>query len=398
MSNNNIGESPTNTTENSCKEIKIGCVPFWEQCQDEAILQLTYKLPSEITNTKLSEYRLPGLGIKIDLDRYFLIKDYEQRARIIASVYARLYLEEMSPDYGNSNLKGRFHWMGLGAFASKTVAYVLNHWLTDFTKNIGSSFKEAREMFACGNFWLYMEIAPWHIAWAICSESFDLCKTERDSRKFSIIQEKMKTLDWAEEALPKIGFLALDNESSASEKSKTGTIEAAFDALTKVEAIFESSEDEQEKYEKAGDDLLKNLMSFADNEQRNILQPIVWENESVKTVAEMQRWDFTGKIAPSTAVALSSDYHYSSLEEVRKYNSQIGFYTRKEMDERYRDIVPELPVKPYLFDEGAKAEDEDSRMEYVTRIAEAYHDLMLHDKGRAFLHEEIAIIATWGKG
>ena len=64
------------------------------------------------------------------------------------------------------------------------------------------------------------------------------------------------------------------------------------------------------------------------------------------------------------------------------------------MDERYRDVVPHLPIKPYLFDEGAKAEDEESRMEYVTRIANAYHELMLHKIGRDFLHKEIAIIAT----
>ena len=41
-------------------------------------------------------------------------------------------------------------------------------------------------------------------------------------------------------------------------------------------------------------------------------------------------------------------------------------------------------------------EDEDSRMKWIQKAAEKYHDLMQDEKGRAFLEKELAIIATWG--
>lgn len=49
---------------------------------------------------------------------------YEARARRIASVYANIYLEKEK--HGNKDLVGRYYWMGLGAFVSKTVAAILN--------------------------------------------------------------------------------------------------------------------------------------------------------------------------------------------------------------------------------------------------------------------------------
>ena len=55
---------------------------------------------------------------------------YEQRARRIAAIYARIYLEMEKELGGNPNLKGRFYWMGLGAFASKTVAATFDSWMT----------------------------------------------------------------------------------------------------------------------------------------------------------------------------------------------------------------------------------------------------------------------------
>ncbi|WP_157451420.1 DUF2515 family protein [Caldimonas taiwanensis] len=42
------------------------------------------------------------------------------RARRLAAIYARFYPE--LEDGGKPQWKGRFYWMALGAFASKTVA------------------------------------------------------------------------------------------------------------------------------------------------------------------------------------------------------------------------------------------------------------------------------------
>lgn len=48
------------------------------------------------------------------------------RAKTIAGIYARFYLEQEK--YGNPKLMGRYYWMGLGAFASKTVAFSFSAW------------------------------------------------------------------------------------------------------------------------------------------------------------------------------------------------------------------------------------------------------------------------------
>lgn len=41
-------------------------------------------------------------------------------------------------------------------------------------------------------------------------------------------------------------------------------------------------------------------------------------------------------------------------------------------------------------------ENEDSRMIWIKKAAEKYHDLMQDEKGRTFLEKELAVIAGWG--
>lgn len=82
---------------------------FWEVQQQEAMMRV-----SNLQDKRKNLYKLePG---------------YEARARRIASVYAKIYLEQ--ENHGNKDLIGRYYWMGLGAFASKTVAAIFKHGLT----------------------------------------------------------------------------------------------------------------------------------------------------------------------------------------------------------------------------------------------------------------------------
>ena len=46
--------------------------------------------------------------------------DYAFVTRLLAAIYARFYLEQ--EEGGDPAKKGRFYWMALGTFASKTVA------------------------------------------------------------------------------------------------------------------------------------------------------------------------------------------------------------------------------------------------------------------------------------
>ncbi|WP_407056508.1 DUF2515 family protein, partial [Acinetobacter baumannii] len=42
------------------------------------------------------------------------------------------------------------------------------------------------------------------------------------------------------------------------------------------------------------------------------------------------------------------------------------------------------------------AEDYDSRMKWIGKAAEKYHRLMLDEKGRPFLQQELKTISKWG--
>ena len=66
-------ESNTNTTENSCKVVQCDCLTFWEIYQQEAIKRVS-------NPTTKNQYKLES--------------GYEARARRIASVYAKIYLEK----------------------------------------------------------------------------------------------------------------------------------------------------------------------------------------------------------------------------------------------------------------------------------------------------------------
>lgn len=346
-------ESHTNTTENSCKTVQCTCSTFWEICQQEAI--------KRVSNLK-----------KSTTNQYKLESGYEARARRIASVYAKIYLEqEMN---GNKYLKGRYYWMGLGAFASKTVAAIFNHGLTAR----GYKFiplgivRDPVHSFAKGNLWLFMDIAPWHYAWSTSSESFNICKELRDVSQYTHIKKEVINLPWSD-CLPIIKNL-----------NCTPAITQGFGYLYEIENIFKrSGKARSDNFQKASKDLFDHLLAIAVQEQRNILQEIVWKDWKVQGQALIQRATGT----PESTLVLSSDY---DADVVRK-NDQgqyLGTHA-KDLSE-----LPETVYSEPLAD--TKVENYDSRMDWIQKAAEKYHRLMQHEKGRAFLEKEIAVIATWG--
>ena len=85
------------------------------------------------------------LSNKKDNQNYRIEPGYEAHARRIASIYARIYLE-MFPFTSNQSVtaatySGRFYWMGLGAFASKTVAAVFDHIVSKTGSNADALIK-----------------------------------------------------------------------------------------------------------------------------------------------------------------------------------------------------------------------------------------------------------------
>lgn len=349
MTNSLAWESNTNTTENSCKVVQCDCLTFWEIYQQEAIKRVSN--PINRNNYKLE----PG---------------YEARARRIASVYAKIFLEmELN---GQQQLKGRYYWMGLGAFASKTVATIFKH--RGSVLGYNANVQEAIDLFALGNLWLFMDIAPWHLGWSASQTSFITCKYQRDTSKYKFIKPALMNLPWSS-CLTKINNLKITEE--------TPQISQAFSLLPSIEKIFLNEKKEKDKYRKASKQLFQHLMFVAVQEQRNILQVIVWENCSAKFGAWMQRW-FIGM--PDATLVLSSDY---SVDEVKK--NWFGNYTGSKADQLV-ELKEDVYIAP-LSD--TKAENYDSRMIWIGKAAEKYHRLMLDDKGREFLHRELQTITGW---
>lgn len=101
----------TNTVKNSCANQTMDCSFTWSIAQYQCFEKLTTSSDKTSSTIHLR-----------------VVQDGEARARRIAAVYAKFYLEHSDVNGStNKDYKGRHFWMGLGAFASKTVADALSH-------------------------------------------------------------------------------------------------------------------------------------------------------------------------------------------------------------------------------------------------------------------------------
>lgn len=362
-------EGNTNTEKNSCKTLQCDCMTFWEIHQQEAM--------KRISNLK-----------DVQKNLYTLEPGYEARARRIASVYAKIYLEQ--ENYGNEQYIGRYYWMGFGAFASKTVAAIFKHGLTAWGYKWVplSVVRDPVHSFAKGNLWLFMDIAPWHYAWSMSSASFNQCQAQRDVSKYTHIKEEVSNLPWSN-CLPIIKHL-----------KSTPEITKAFDYVKKIEKIFElKGKTKTEKFNDSQQYLFEHLVEIAEQEQRNILQELVWKDWKVEAQATVQR---VTRLPDSTLV-LSSDYFVDDVKPVRKSQSILPSpYNMQGMEKVYKGrhagVLDKLPESIYSEPLArTKVENIDSRSEWIKVAAKKYHRLMLNEKGCFFLENELAIIARWGE-
>ncbi|WP_244618909.1 DUF2515 family protein [Pseudomonas syringae] len=98
-----------NTHACSINDLNPKCRQLWSIGQQVAVRRLSVQTRAA--------YQQPP--------RYQLISDFSTRAARIAGNYARIYLE-LEPK-GKPELKGRFYWTGLAAFASKQVMCALEY-------------------------------------------------------------------------------------------------------------------------------------------------------------------------------------------------------------------------------------------------------------------------------
>ena len=171
-------DGTTNTRSNSCVDMQLDCAEMWSLAQQYACSRLT---------------------VFTDQRKGQLLAFADVRARRIAATYAKFYLE--TEDGGSPTKKGRYYWMALGAFASKTVACSME------LKRV-QALPTVYNGLARDNFWLFMDIAPWHWYWNKSSGSFWKCESQRNAQTcMPQVRKVIDILPWAKEALPKVNYL-----------------------------------------------------------------------------------------------------------------------------------------------------------------------------------------------
>lgn len=254
-------------------EIKVTCENLWTLAQAHAIKRLT---------TQRKEYYLFGER------KWVLVGDFSTRAARIAGVYASFYLEK--EDGGREELKGRFYWMGLAAFASKQVMCGLN-----FTKLVNTALPVTRPVvdigkngLGKGNFWLFQDIFCWHWFYSKYPNKFFDCSGERNSNTFDgKIRESVKKLPWAKESLEVIDNLKVKPE-----------IKSAFLMVKDIESTTSGKVRQSLQYD--------SLLKIANHEQLNILQPLIYNDRAFQAMLDAQKMSEGFPLVPLRSAAFST--------------------------------------------------------------------------------------------
>ncbi|XZV62896.1 DUF2515 family protein [Acinetobacter baumannii] len=277
---------------------------------------------------------------KKDGNKIVLSKIYNTRAKRIAATYARFYLE--TEVGGNPKLKGRYYWMALGAFASKTVACSL----ADPRVAVLSTVNEG---LGKGNFWLFMDIACWHWYWNNYKSSFNICQLQRGADKcVPEVKAVLSKMQWAKEALPKINNL----KSNPNIEEGMRKVEEFENATPKSRPVIQWD----------------HLMAIANHEQGNVLQPLIYADKDFSKWVGRQRWPGVKQISPTLKLVFS---HACSTD-----------------DSRLESVASDDTV----------LENFASRMKWITSAAEQFHNLMQgtqQQRDITYMENELKTIAGW---
>lgn len=318
----------TNTQEGSVHPVVLGCDKLWAMGQEEAIRRLSKKRSSTSS-------------------QYELISDFSARAARIAAAYASFYLEQ--GEDGKPELKGRFYWMGLAAFASKQVKCGL-----DFIPNdpyllltplaAQPALRIGKNSLGKGNFWLFQDIFVWHWFYSKYPDQFDECAPERDVLNCDgQIRANIESLPWAEDAISVLKNLQITDE-----------IKLGFILMNQVEKLPDGKG--------RRDTQLNSLLRIADHEQRKILQPLIYNDPLFKSTLDMQAGFEKLPFVPVRVAAFSTACDVDN----------------PELREQMRD--------GNLYDEG-------DRMVFIGKISSKYHRLMQTQKD--YMEGEIRKVSTW---
>lgn len=351
----------TNTVKNSCTTKTMPCSYTWSIAQYQCFEKLT-------TN---ADKKSSTIHLKV-------VQDGEARARRIAAVYAKFYLEHSDVN-GNTRYKGRHFWMGLGAFASKTVADALGHWSSAADGGVlGVVYN-----FKLGNFWLYQDIAGWHFEYNQCSTNFNTCINQRNTNHYiPEVKEMVYDSHGAYDVLPKIRNLGASQY-----------IKPAFDATKEFEKLSYKNETERRKNQKT------NLMQLANHEQREVLQKIIYQKTNFK-IGLFLAETFRGLTVTKASLIKSS-------ADPRGAVPITAMPVLLTLPSNFKVDIPELQM---VYTSAADTNDPDlknvapsdieladitKRMDWIEDVAEQFIKLMNNDSTRVKVEREMVKIAGW---
>lgn len=312
-------EAMTNTTPKSSVEMKCDCDVMWSLAQ---------------------QFSTARLCVETGEHKGKLVRDYAVRARRIAATYARFYLELEAG--GDERKKGRYYWMALGAFASKTVACTFEAWQVEA---MSVTTKTVWEGLGKGNFWLFCDISGWHWYRNLYPASFDNCLQQRDSKRFvREVKLQITKLPWNESALPVIKHFAPSTE-----------IKKAF---AKVREYEQATNDTDRKLIQ-----FKHLLEVAKHEQGVILQPLIYDDPAFAIWVQRQRAWYAQWASPALELVFTHECSNKHLE--------------------VKSVAPKETI----------LEDFPSRMAWINQAAKKFHTLM--QEKTDFMHSALSNMAGW---
>jgi hypothetical protein len=331
MAENLTKTSNTNKCYGSVCQVDAGCETMWSLAQ-----QFAY--------TRLATHE----GGKVFLPQRSFATDYGHRARIIAATYARFYLE--LEDYGDAKKKGRYYWMALGAFASKTVACTLDDVRVEGGKLVpswldGFDPSYIRDGLGKGNFWLFQDIAATHWYYSYSPGSLDMCLSARGKDGLhDPVQKLMDKLPWHTEAMPPLNHLA-----------SSSFIKEGFEYVIKIEKSKNATKTPALQ--------LKHLLEIAQHEQKIVLQPLMYDDPKFAGWVKAQRHWALRWASPNLELIFS---HACNTD-------------RAEL----KSVAPA----------DTKLEVYESRMRWINKAAEKFHGLM--QEQTAYMEGELQQMASW---
>jgi len=363
-----LATGTTNDETGSTVDVEADCGILWSAAQQFAYLRLS----EELTDN--------GETLEVDL-----LDSYYARAQRIAATYARLYLE--TEEGGDPSKKGRYYWMAFGAFASKTVGCLLDHLSVKATYLTGTVvdkafdkvddginyFREGKsqlhsvdyniisEGLGLGNFWLFMDVAPWH--WLNNNYEDHLfdgmgCIHKRDVQKYADIPKEVTTqnLQWAEYSVSKINDLKANHY--------------VLEGMRLVKEI----ENERDPKEKAGTQM-EHLVAIANHEQEMILQKLLYNNSDFTFWIKRQRNVLPLKwVSPTYQLVLTHECETN--------------------DEALKSVAPD-DVEVEILGSLSDGADSKTRMGWIGQAAEKFHGLMQDPIQGLGMEEDIKTIAGW---